>query len=102
MGEGGTLVSGGEHQSIAIARALLRRPKLLILDEPTTHLDEDAIRQLIKNLKGLNQDTSILIISHDINIVKEANRVYKLHEECIKANGNYITLLTEDNIYESI
>lgn len=98
VGEGGTLVSGGEHQSIVIARALLRRPKLLILDEPTTHLDEDAIRQLIKNLKGLNQDTSILIISHDINIVQETNRVYELHEECIKTNGNYITLLTEDNI----
>ncbi len=87
VGENGVLLSGGERQRIAIARALLRQPKLLILDEPTNHLDADAVYHLMNNLKTLNDLPTSLIISHDMNVVREAEHTYVLQEGCIVANG---------------
>ncbi|HEY9704374.1 MAG TPA: ABC transporter ATP-binding protein, partial [Allocoleopsis sp.] len=80
VGEGGVLLSGGQKQRIAIARALFRQPKLLILDEPTNHLDQGAINQLMQNIKEIEPKPSILIISHDRNIVKQADYVYNLKD----------------------
>ncbi|MBW4497062.1 MAG: ABC transporter ATP-binding protein/permease [Oscillatoria princeps RMCB-10] len=83
VGEGGMLLSGGQRQRIAIARALVRQPKLLILDEPTNHLDEAAVSQLIKNLKGMAEAPAILIISHNRDIVREAKHVYTVKDGCL-------------------
>lgn len=80
VGESGFKLSGGERQRIAIARALLRQPKLLILDEPTNHLDQASVHQLIENLNALESNPAILIISHDMKIVKEAEQVYVLQD----------------------
>jgi ATP-binding cassette, subfamily B, bacterial len=78
IGEHGTLLSGGQRQRIAIARALLRHPKFLILDEPTNHLDSTAVSKLMNNLKGNGDSPSILLVTHDSEVVQEADRVYKL------------------------
>jgi len=75
-GEKGVLLSGGQRQRIAIARALLRQPKLLILDEPTNHFDRAASRQLMRNLQNMEHGPAILIITHDMDIVREAAHVY--------------------------
>jgi ATP-binding cassette subfamily B protein len=72
-GEQGVLLSGGQCQRIAIARALLRRPKVLILDEPTNHLDAETIRQLMKNLKNLEDQPGILLITQDAEIARQAD-----------------------------
>jgi len=85
VGDKGMLLSGGQRQRIAIARALVRCPKLLILDEPTNHLDTAAVNQLIHNLKRLETVPTVLIISHDMTIVREAQLVYLLRERCLVA-----------------
>ena len=85
------LLSGGQRQRLALARALLRKPALLILDEPTNHLDADAIRQLMGNLKELDSIPAILMISHDMDVVGEAQHVYVLQDGRIGARGGFLT-----------
>lgn len=88
VGENGILLSGGQCQRIAIARALLRQPRLFILDEPTNHLDDEAVHRLMKNLKTLSDLPASIIISHNKNIVREAEHLYVLEEGRIVANGD--------------
>ena len=74
------LLSGGQRRRIAIARALARQPKVLILDEPTIHLDRAAVRQLMANLRGIDTRPATLIISHDMDVIGDADIVYRLQE----------------------
>ncbi len=74
------LLSGGQRQRIAIARALARQPKVLILDEPTIHLDRAAVRQLMANLRGIDTRPATLIISHDMDVIRDAEVVYRLQD----------------------
>lgn len=78
IGENGVLLSGGERQKIAIARALLRKPQLLILDEPTNHLDETAVKEIMQNIKSLAFNPTLLIISHDMSVIRHASEIYML------------------------
>jgi ABC-type bacteriocin/lantibiotic exporter with double-glycine peptidase domain len=77
VGEGGVGMSGGQRQRVGIARALYRNPELLILDEVTSALDDATAQDVIHEIQALRGQTSILIVTHDINIV-EADRVYQL------------------------
>lgn len=102
VGESGVLLSGGQRQRIAIARALLRQPRLLILDEPTNHLDEAAVRQLMNNLKRLSNVPAILMISHDMDIVREAQHIYVLQEGRIVARGHPTPLLDGRDLLSNV
>lgn len=96
VGENGTMLSGGEYQRIALARALLRQPKLLILDEPTNHLDAESVRHLIRHLRSLSYKPSILIISHDVDVIREAEHIYILKEGYIESSGDFASLFPRD------
>ena len=78
LGEMGGQLSGGQRQRIAIARALLREPKLLVLDEPTNHLDIHAVTRLMENLRKLESDLALLLVSHDRDVVRHADEVYEI------------------------
>jgi ABC-type multidrug transport system fused ATPase/permease subunit len=78
IGELGVRLSGGQRQRLVIARALLRRPDLLILDEPTNHLDEDAVEHLMNTLDGLPFRPAILVISHELRVLRHVDRSFKL------------------------
>jgi ATPase subunit of ABC transporter with duplicated ATPase domains len=73
-------LSGGERQRLGIASALLAEPALLILDEPTNHLDVGAITQLMAGLVNAPYHPTILIVSHDPDVVACADQVYRLHQ----------------------
>jgi ABC-type multidrug transport system fused ATPase/permease subunit len=79
VGEGGALLSGGQRQRIAIARAILRRPRILLLDEPTNHLDVSSVARVTANLQRLPNAPTIIVVSHDIHVVKNFDAVYEIH-----------------------
>jgi len=87
IGENGIMLSGGERQKLAIARALLRKPGLLILDEPTNHLDAHAVKDIMNNLKSLDYTPAILIISHDMSVVKHAEQIYIIEDGFLKQSS---------------
>ena len=78
VGERGGLLSGGQRQRIAIARALVHRPKLLILDEPTSALDPESEAAICETLSQLRGEITILAISHQPTIMNVADRAYNL------------------------
>jgi ATP-binding cassette subfamily C protein len=80
VGERGGALSGGERQRIAIARALVRKPKLLILDEPTSALDRDSEAAICETLQQLSGKYTVLAISHQPALMKAADRAYHLQD----------------------
>jgi ATP-binding cassette subfamily B protein len=80
IGEDGSLLSGGQRQRIALARALLGEPRLVALDEPTTHLDDAAIAHLLSSLSELPWRPSVLVVTHDPAAAAFADRVVMLRD----------------------
>ncbi|AFY61113.1 ABC-type multidrug transport system, ATPase and permease component [Synechococcus sp. PCC 6312] len=80
IGEDGNLLSGGQRQRLALARSLLRYPKMLILDEPTNHLDQEAIAELMANLKKVQSRPGILIVSHNLKLTEQADQVLEMND----------------------
>jgi len=78
VGEAGSQLSAGQRQRIAVARALVRRPKLLILDEATAHLDAAAEAELWESLRALRGETTIVAISHHAAFLAFADQVFRL------------------------
>jgi ATP-binding cassette, subfamily B, bacterial len=101
IGEGGVKVSGGEKQRLAIARALLRRPQLLVFDEATSSLDsltEEEISQTIRDIAAGNESITCLI-AHRLSTVLHANRIYVLERGRIVEFGGHAELLSNKGLY---
>ncbi|MBI3119662.1 MAG: ABC transporter ATP-binding protein [Candidatus Hydrogenedentes bacterium] len=101
-GEDGLLLSGGQRQRISLARALLRRPRLLILDEPTTHLDAAAAAHLLDSLKGLDDRPAVLCITHDMELAREADEVYVLGAEGRIAAAGPPVQVFQDGLFQGL
>jgi len=101
IGEGGVKVSGGEKQRLAIARALLRRPHLLVFDEATSSLDsltEEQIGHTIRDVSA-TQDVMTILIAHRLSTIMHADRIYVLERGSITEAGTHAQLLAEKGLY---
>src|SRR5574339_671512 len=101
IGEGGVKVSGGEKQRLSIARALLRKPELLVFDEATSSLDsltEEEISRTIRDVAG-SRDVMNVIIAHRLSTIMHADRIYVLEKGEVVETGNHEKLLEEKGLY---
>jgi ATP-binding cassette subfamily C protein LapB len=87
VGERGDGLSGGQRQAVALARALLKGPNLLILDEPTSSMDTRSEEQVVANLERLLQDRTILLITHRLSLLKLVDRLIVLDKGRVVADG---------------
>lgn len=97
VGDRGARLSGGQRQRIALARALLRKPELLILDEATSSLDSESERLIQRSIEQVGRNTTILVIAHRLSTISKANQVYVLSEGEIVEEGTFTELSIKTN-----
>lgn len=102
VGERGTQLSGGERQRVALARLFLRNPRILILDEPTAHLDGEALQFTILALRKLMAGCVTFIVTHQSDMVEMADRVLFFDQGNLVGDGTHQTLLAENSSYEAL
>ncbi|MBW4645368.1 MAG: ATP-binding cassette domain-containing protein [Goleter apudmare HA4340-LM2] len=102
VGERGSLLSGGQRQKIAIARALMRNPGILILDEATSALDADSEHQFQQNLARISQYRTTLIISHRLSSVRHADHILVLDRGVLVEQGTHEELIATSGLYHHL
>lgn len=102
LGRGGINLSGGQKQRICIARALLRQPKILILDDSTSAVDSETELKIRNNLKNFLRQTTVLIITQRISTMQSADRVIVLEEGEVNAIGTPEHLMETSAVYREI
>ena len=102
MGQGGVNVSGGQKQRICIARAILKKPKVLILDDSTSAVDTATEGRIREELAKKLPDMTKLVIAQRISSVKHADQIIILDKGCVNAIGTHDELLRTNKIYQEI
>lgn len=99
VGEKGHKLSGGERQRIALARALIKNPDILILDEATSHLDSHSEKLIQESIENLRQEKTILIIAHRLSTVINADQIIVMHDGKLIEKGNHSELINKQGHY---
>jgi len=102
VGERGYRLSGGEKQRIAIARVLLKDPRILILDEATSHLDSRSEALIQEALETLLEGRTSLVIAHRLSTVRSADQILVIDEGRIVEQGNHETLVEDGGLYAQL
>lgn len=100
VGDLGTQISGGERQRLTLARALIRKPALLILDESTSQLDVETEQQILVTLSALCAHTTIVIVSHHLNVLQQADQIIWLDSGQVLATGTWHELAANFKWFE--
>jgi ATP-binding cassette subfamily B protein len=99
VGDRGVRLSGGEIQRIALARAILRKPELLILDEATSSLDTNSEQIIQQSIEVIAKYTTIVVVAHRLSTIKNADYIYILSNGTIVEEGNYRELVEKGGLF---
>jgi ATP-binding cassette, subfamily B, multidrug efflux pump len=102
IGERGISLSGGQKQRLSIARAIIRNPKVLILDDSLSAVDTKTENEILNNLKTIMQNRTTVIISHRVSSVKLANKIIVLDDGVIVEQGSHEELLEKNGMYKEL
>ncbi len=102
VGERGLKLSGGEKQRIAIARVILKNPRILVFDEATSSLDSMSEKTILKSLASVAESHTTLVIAHRLSTIVDANRILVMKEGVIIEAGNHEELLKEQGVYSEM
>ena len=102
LGQGGVNVSGGQKQRLCIARALLKKPKILILDDSTSAVDTATEARIREGIRAYSKDITVIIIAQRITSVCDAEQIIVLDEGKVNAIGTHFELLQNNKIYQEV
>ena len=103
MGQGGVNVSGGQKQRLCIARALLKKPKILIFDDSTSAVDTATDKRIRNGLREFAAGTTVIVIAQRVNSVMDADKIIVMDDDGrIDAVGNHEELLRSNSIYREV
>jgi ATP-binding cassette, subfamily B, bacterial len=102
VGQRGRRLSGGQRRRIALARAVVRDAPVLVLDEPTTGVDVASWRRIMDPLRRLLSERTILVISHNLLTVREANSIVVVHDGRVTETGTHTELMARGDQYAKL
>ena len=100
--EGAVNLSGGQKQRLSIARALLRRPRIIIFDEATSALDPDSEAVVVRNLAEIARGRTTIVISHRLQTIRDADIIFVLDEGRLADSGTHAALLARNPVYRQL
>ncbi len=102
VGDSGLKLSGGQKQRIGIARALLKQPQILVLDEPTSSLDNQSEYRIQNTLRKLSHSLTVLIVAHRLTTIQHADQIVVLRDGIIEQEGTHESLLASHGYYSKL
>ena len=101
IGENGVRLSGGEKQRISIARAMLKKSSIILLDEATSSLDTDTESKIQAALKVLTYNKTTIVIAHRLSTILNSDNIYVINSGKVMANGKHEDLIVKSQLYKN-
>lgn len=102
VGEGGNLLSGGQKQRLCLARTIIKNPDIYIFDEATSNIDVESEEKIWDSINKLSKEKTVIVISHRLLNVKNADKIYLLDNGKIAEAGNHKTLMMKNGLYKKL